>query len=158
MDERLKLMDDVAKYKWNTHGVIEDLPREKVIAESLGQQAASVGVPADWAQAFFTAQITASKTVQRTLFDQWEEMHQAPFDDVPDLPGDIRPRLDALTPLLIKALADNWTTLNDPDQQNVITKAADDRLSAAWGTARQQALAGLAGPAKGPRRHNGNRL
>ena len=136
-------MTDVAKYKWNTHGAIEDLPREKVIAESLGQQAASAGVPAEWAQAFFTAQITASKTVQHALFDQWEKNHQAPFADVLDLPSDIRPRLDALTPLLIKALADNWGTLNDPTQQSIIAKTANDRLSKAWGAARQQALAGL---------------
>ncbi|MEY4755117.1 MAG: hypothetical protein RJA34_15 [Pseudomonadota bacterium] len=144
MDERLKLMTDVAKYKWNTHGAIEDLPREKVIAENLGQQAAAAGVSGTWAQAFFAAQITASKTVQHALFDQWTKADQAPFADVPDLPSETRPRLDALTPLLIKALADNWTTLNDPAQQGLIAKAAEHRLSPTWGAARQQALAGLA--------------
>lgn len=143
MDERLKLMADVARYKWNTKGAIEDLPREKAIISSLGQQATAAGIPAERAERFFAAQIEAAKTVQRALFKQWETTHHGPFVDAPDLQNEIRPRLDALTPKLIQALANNLNSLNDPTQRVEIDRAAEARLSRIWGTARQQALSGL---------------
>ena len=45
MAQRLALMPDVARYKWNTSSAIEDLPREHQIIEGLKQQAAALGVP-----------------------------------------------------------------------------------------------------------------
>jgi chorismate mutase-like protein len=143
MDERLKLMADVARNKWNSKSAIEDLPREQAIIASLGHQAAAAGVPENWAQEFFRAQITAAKTVQTTLFKQWEASHQGRFEDAPDLQSEIRPRLDALTPLLIAALAENWPALRDPTQRLQISTAAEQRLSTRWGRARSEALAGL---------------
>jgi chorismate mutase-like protein len=143
MDERLKLMADVARFKWNTKGAIEDLPREKAIIASLGQQAVAAGIPVERAERFFAAQIEAAKTVQRALFKQWEAAHQGPFADTPDLQSEIRPRLDALTPKLIQALAANGNRLNSPARQVEIDHAADARLSRGWGAARQEALSGL---------------
>src|SRR5205814_1190485 len=62
IDARLMLAMDVAQYKWNHHLPIEDAPREAQVIASLGKRAEALGVPQPWAEAFFRAQIEASKT------------------------------------------------------------------------------------------------
>ena len=112
IEERLKLAEDVARYKWNVHGKIEDPAREQAIINSLGQQATRQGLPLSWAERFFRAQIDASKTVQRALFTEWQQTQTARFDNVPDLTGTTRPKLDELTVKLIAALAAASPQLN----------------------------------------------
>lgn len=114
MAERLKLAPDVARYKWNRQGKIEDLTREQAIIVASAQQAFKQGLPVDWAERFFRAQIEASKRVQRTLFAHWRQTQAGHFNNVPDLATTIRPKLDALTTPLIKALADAWPQLGNP--------------------------------------------
>lgn len=123
IDQRLLLAQDVARTKWNTKAPIEDLPREAQIVQRLGEQAQAAGVPADFAQAFFRAQIEASKTVQRALFERWEQEHPGRFDDAPDLATVIRPQLDALTPKLLRALADDYKVLTDPAHKAEVAQA-----------------------------------
>ncbi len=105
IDERLTLMPDVARYKWNQKAAIEDLPRERQLIESVRQQALQRGLSPDRAEAFFAAQIEASKLIQRELFARWEVQGQGRFEVVRDLAGDIRPKLDSLNPQLLAALA-----------------------------------------------------
>ncbi|WP_409567868.1 gamma subclass chorismate mutase AroQ [Rugamonas sp. DEMB1] len=144
MDERLALMPDVARYKWNSQAAIEDLPRERLIIAALARQAAEAGVPAAWAESFFEAQIEAAKTVQRDLFERWRQQKAGRFEQVPDLARELRPRLDALTPLLLKALTQNWAALSDPAQRAQWSAVAQARLpAAAWGAAAAQAAAPL---------------
>ncbi|MBJ7313786.1 gamma subclass chorismate mutase AroQ [Rugamonas sp. CCM 8940] len=144
MDERLALMPDVARHKWNIQAAIEDLPRERAIIAALARQAAEAGVPAAWAESFFKAQIEAAKTVQRDLFERWRQQKAGRFEQVPDLARELRPRLDALTPLLLKALTQNWAALSDPAQRAQWSAAAQNRLPpAAWGAAAAQAAAPL---------------
>ena len=50
MDARLKLAPDVARYRWNIQGAIEDRVREDKIIAARGQQAAQMGLPPDWAE------------------------------------------------------------------------------------------------------------
>ena len=109
--QRLGYMDDVARNKWNSGAPIEDLPREREIIESLGRQAPAYGLDADIARDFFRAQIEASKIIQRTRFAEWRARSQPPFKNMPDLRDTIRPALDALTPELMKALADGLPVL-----------------------------------------------
>jgi chorismate mutase len=111
--QRLMLADPVARYKWNRKMAIEDLPREQVIIESLGRRAVAEGMPADLAEAFFRAQIEASKAEQRVLFERWRQAGIAEFRDAPDLVTATRPQLDALTPKMITVLARIWPHMND---------------------------------------------
>ena len=144
MDERLALMPDVARYKWNSGGAIEDLPREQSIIAALATQAAVAGVPAAWAEAFFRAQIEAAKSVQRALFARWRAEGAGRFEHVPDLARETRPRLDALTPKLLQALTENWAALADPARRARIAAAAGARAAASpWGMASAQASAPL---------------
>lgn len=117
MDQRLALMPDVARHKWNTGGAIDDLPREQKIIAALSAQAQLLGVPGTWAEQFFRAQIEGAKQVQRAHFVRWQQSGAGKFADVPDLVTVIRPRLDALTPQLLRELALAWPALADPAQQ-----------------------------------------
>nr|WP_317204906.1 gamma subclass chorismate mutase AroQ [Janthinobacterium sp.] len=144
MDERLKLMEDVARHKWNSGGAIEDAPREREIIAALGLRAAEGGVPPAWAEAFFRAQIEAAKSEQRRLFSLWRQDGAGRFENVPDLARRQRPRLDALTAPLLAALADSWATLSAPERQAEVRTAAAARLdAAAWGAAAALATASL---------------
>lgn len=110
VDQRLSLMVDVAKYKWNKKEAIEDLPREAQIISKLADQAQNLGVNPKRAETFFRAQIEASKTLQREYFERWKKEGftegVTQFENVPDLAREIRPKLDALTPVLMAALKD----------------------------------------------------
>lgn len=144
MDERLKLMPDVARHKWNKQAAIEDLPREQLIIAALGRQAGQAGVPAAWAEGFFRAQIDAAKTEQRRLFARWRQEGAGRFEGVPDLERDVRPRLDALTPKLLAALTASWAALGDPARRAEVAAAARAGLDAGvWGQAAGQAVAPL---------------
>ena len=123
MDERLALMPDVARHKWNTGGAIDDLPREQKIIAALSAQAQLLGIPGTWAERFFRAQIEGAKQVQRVHFARWQQAGAGKFSDVPDLVTVIRPRLDALTPQLLRELALAWPALADPAQQPRIAAA-----------------------------------
>lgn len=123
IDERLALMPDVARHKWNTKGAIDDLPREQKVIDALSAQAQLLGIPAQWAERFFRAQIDGAKQVQRAHFARWTQSGAGTFTDVPDLVTVIRPRLDALTPQLLRELAVAWPALKDPAQRERIGAA-----------------------------------
>jgi chorismate mutase-like protein len=123
IDARLRLAPDVAQFKWNHHLPIEDLPREAEVVAGLGRQANELGVPPPWAEAFFRAQIEASKTVQNELFQGWDVFKRGQFPDAPDLAAVTRPKLDELTTRLLHALAENWPVLSDPQRRDDVLRA-----------------------------------
>ena len=123
IDARLMLATDVAQYKWNHHVPIEDLPREAQVIADLGRQANALGVPLPWAEAFFRAQIEASKTTQSELFQRWDVFRHGQFPDAPDLAAVTRPKLDKLTAQLLHALAENWPVLSDPKRRGDVQRA-----------------------------------
>ena len=110
--ERLSLMTDVAKTKWNSGSEIEDPIREQQLLNDVGVKAQPLGVPTEWAQHFFRFQIEAAKQVQYCLFAQWATQHQGSFSEVQDLRTGIRPKLDRLTAELLQELAKQWPELS----------------------------------------------
>ena len=123
IDARLLLASDVAQFKWNHHLPIEDAPREAQVIAGLGQRAAELGVPQSWAEAFFRAQIEASKTAQNELFRGWDVFKRGQFPDAPDLATVTRPKLDAITDQLLHALAGNWSVLSDSKRREDVLRA-----------------------------------
>lgn len=113
--QRLDVMPDVAKHKFNTGAAVDDLPREAQVLAQVTAQAAAGGVAPDLAERFFQAQIDAAKTIQRARIAAWKAEGRGPFADAPDLANDIRPKIDGLTPLLIAALRDAAPALARPD-------------------------------------------
>jgi chorismate mutase-like protein len=123
IDARLLLATDVAEFKWNHHVPIEDTAREAQVIAALGHQASGQGVPQAWAEGFFKAQIEASKIVQNELFQGWDVLRHGQFPDAPDLAAVTRPKLDRITELLLRALAENWPVLSDPKRRDDVQRA-----------------------------------
>ena len=123
IDTRLLLATDVAQYKWNHHLPIEDTSREGQVIAALGKRADALGVPQPWAEAFFRAQIEASKTAQNELFQGWDVFRRGEFAGAPDLATVTRPKLDKLTDQLLHAIAENWTVLGDPKRREDVARA-----------------------------------
>jgi len=119
--QRLEVAPEVARTKWNSRAPIEDPTREKQIVDDVAARAAEYGLDAHTARSFFGAQIAAGKTVQSGLHAQWTSNRQPPFARVADLGTDIRPTLDRLTPLMMRALA---------DARPVLERRGSDRLLA----------------------------
>jgi chorismate mutase-like protein len=113
IDQRLLLAQDVARAKWNAQAAIEDLPREEQVIAAAVRQGGVLGLPEAWIRTVFRAQIEASKTVQRALYERWQAEGAGRFDDAPDLAGSVRPELDRLTAQLLRAMADNQALLHD---------------------------------------------
>ncbi|WP_211209818.1 gamma subclass chorismate mutase AroQ [Uliginosibacterium gangwonense] len=146
--ERLAIATEVAQSKWNSHGAIEDLGREKQVIGDTTALATKQGVTEQLARDFISAQIEANKTVQWTLHRQWTQAQAPAFEQAPDLARDIRPHLDKLTPLLVEALAKAAPQLTIADAQELIAARPEGADPLAWKvaiaplTARAQAKAG----------------
>ena len=113
--DRLEVASDVARSKWNSKAPVEDLGREQQIVSSVGTSASRYNVPRDIAERFFRAQIEASKIIQRATLAEFEAARQPRFATVADLEQDIRPRLDGLTPELMRALGEVLPVLEQPE-------------------------------------------
>ena len=105
IDDRLGVVVDVARAKWNLQAAIEDPARERESLLALRGRAAATGIPAEVVGAFFGAQIRAAKILQQELFTQWRKRRQPPFAYVKDLTRDIRPEIDRINAQMLATLA-----------------------------------------------------
>lgn len=109
--QRLLVGDEVAASKFGTDKPIDDPAREQQELAEVRQSAVALGIDPDAAVAFFRQQISASKVVQRGLFDRWTaHPDQAPTTR-PDL-NQIREELDRLTTDLLDALVADQDVLS----------------------------------------------
>jgi chorismate mutase len=106
MNQRLAVMYDVARAKWNTKSPAEDAARERVVLDSVAERGKEFGLDPATTRAFFAAQIEAAKMIQRAAFAMWQAEGRGPFPDAPDLARDIRPKIDDLGRKLLAALAE----------------------------------------------------
>jgi chorismate mutase len=126
--ERLDIATAVAKSKWNSKRPIEDLQREAQLLQSIQNQAPQYSLHPTLAAAFFSAQINASKTVQKELHTRWTTENHPPFENPPSLQDDIRPKLDQLTPALLKALASSLPVLQNQNGRSLLYQRAKSLL------------------------------
>jgi chorismate mutase-like protein len=141
IDQRLLLAQAVARAKWNVQAPIEDLPREAQVIQAAVTQGAALGLPAEWIESVWRAQIEASKTVQRELYAKWQAQHAGKFDDAPDLAKTIRPELDRITGQLLRSMADYRALLNEPARKADVARALRPLEAAALSpAAAEQAL------------------
>lgn len=113
MAERLALMHEVARYKWNQGLAIEDPERERVVLARTAERAVAGGIPAALAARLVRAQIEAAKVIQRADVAGWEAAGAGPFDHVPDLAGELRPEITRRTDELIVAVRQAMPLLGD---------------------------------------------
>ncbi len=124
MRQRLQLMPDVARAKWNAKRPISDPERERALLDNLAQQAKAKGVDVTFARTFFAAQIEAAKQIQRDLFTRWEAANRGPFPAVPDLKTNLRSRIDRLSADLLAALARAHSWLRTEEGQRLMRERA----------------------------------
>lgn len=106
MQQRLALMPDVARWKWNHELPVADPAREQTLLDDLVKRGHSHGLDPAITRAFFAAQIKAARLVQQQHFDRWKAENHAPFEHVPNLTSEIRPKIDKLNSELLAALAE----------------------------------------------------
>ena len=97
--DRLNLMPEVAKIKWNKKLPIEDLERERTLIRNLIED-----VPKQHQSHMkktIRAQIRASKLIQKELFELWSSEGYEYFEKTRNLENDLRPKITSLTNELI---------------------------------------------------------
>ncbi|WP_235854513.1 gamma subclass chorismate mutase AroQ [Nonomuraea aridisoli] len=102
--ERLLLADEVAAAKFGTDSPITDPARERELLDDVAERSAAIGLDPRAGVRFFQAQIEAGKTVQRRLHARWLADPASLPRRRPDLATELRPRLDALTPRVLRLL------------------------------------------------------
>jgi cyclohexadienyl dehydratase len=103
-DERLSLMPAVAAWKWRNGSPITDSQRERVVAERAAELGRSMGLDGEGVRALIELQIAVARDVQSGLHGRWRDRGYDFGTDIPSLEGTIRPRLDQLTPQILRAL------------------------------------------------------
>ena len=103
--ERLALMEQVAAYKWNNDLPIDDPVREANVLNASVARARAAGLKPEAARRLILDQMEAAKMIQRHYFASWEEQSVGSIDDVPDLVGELRPKIGALSGELVSVVA-----------------------------------------------------
>jgi chorismate mutase len=120
MRQRLDLMVEVARSKWNTGSSVEDLARERSLAENVAGLAPRYGLNPQLAATFFRAQIEAAKLVESALIARWTLAHTGTFAEAADQLTGIRQKIDRLTAELLAALAAVAPTLKRDDAERIV--------------------------------------
>ena len=145
MQQRLALMHEVARWKWNAGQPITDPKREGQLLQSVVECGRDKGLDPDWVRRFFAAQMEAARLVQEGDFARWKANKQGPFADTTSLTV-LRRRIDGLNRELIDALADVRPWLSGPTVQQALPRRAEAILTG-------NGLAGVREAAIGPLRH-----
>ena len=128
MKQRMLLMHDVARAKWNAKTPLADPDREKAMLRELAEKGRALGLDPAFTSSFFAAQVEASKLMQRDDFRRWEAERRGPFTEALDLKRDLRPRIDALNSKLLTTLAKARPVLRSADEpiiRRLAVKALD---------------------------------
>lgn len=112
--ERLLLMHDVARWKWNAKQPISDPEREKVLLAELERRGVEHRLAPDEVRSFMRAQIEAGKLIQQADWRRWEAEGREAFADAPDLQTELRPKIDRLSQRLLEAYAEFVPQLAEP--------------------------------------------
>ena len=105
MATRLRLAHEVAWTKFHSGTPIHDPEREAELLASLVARAEARRLDPAWVETFFTAQIAASREVQKELHAAWHaDAASRPSTPPLDLRAKIRPRLDRVTNVLLESM------------------------------------------------------
>jgi len=128
MQQRLKLMKDVASAKWQAKQTGADPKREQELLDQLVEQGKKLGLSADAVRGFFTAQFDAAKQIQQSFFDTFQK-DKVELKNVPDLQKDLRPKLDQVSQDLLATFAQLQPHLSNPAVQQRLRDRASALLA-----------------------------
>jgi acetolactate decarboxylase len=128
MRQRLALMHDVARWKWNTGKPITDPQRECELLHSVVERGRGKGLDPELVRSYFAAQMEAARLVQQADLDRWKANKQKPFADTRSL-AELRQRIDQLNSELIDALAEVRPWLRGQTGQQALPQRAEEILT-----------------------------
>src|SRR5262249_49339801 len=124
MRQRLLLMHEVARWKWNHDRPVADEQREQELLADVEERAERSGFDAGRARALMAAQIDAGKLIQEANFTRWREQGRGKFADVRDLHTDLRPAIDQLTTDLLACFGRLSPQFGDDEARAVLQQRA----------------------------------
>jgi chorismate mutase len=127
MGQRLALMHEVARWKWNAGKAITDRQRERDLLQAVVEQGRDRGLDPERVRSFFTAQLEAARSVQQADFRRWKARGQNPVAG--KSLSVLRRRIDQLNTELIEALAEVGPWLSEPGVQQALPRRAEAILS-----------------------------
>ncbi|MEZ0295365.1 MAG: gamma subclass chorismate mutase AroQ [Candidatus Methylacidiphilales bacterium] len=130
INERLALMPDVARYKWNRSLPIEDPERERQLLSKLVRKGVALGLDPRVTQSYFADQISAAKLLQRGYYARWQSKRPRPTFNPPDLATQQRPRIDDVTNRMLHSLVTLRNISLRPDGSSALRTAAMAELRA----------------------------
>lgn len=101
---RLELMPAIAAAKWHAGALVADPARERAVLERMVSEARRLGLAVEPMRALFELQMRFGREAQERLFERWRADGPDAVPPAPDLARELRPRLDALTPDLLRTL------------------------------------------------------
>ena len=128
MEQRLALMHEVARWKWNAGQPITDRQRERELLESVVERGRGKGLDPDRVRPFFAAQMEAARLVQQADFERWQANKQEPCADTTSL-AVLRQRIDDLNRELIDALAEIRPWLSGRTVHQELSQRAEEILT-----------------------------
>jgi len=114
MQDRLRLMQDVAAWKHARNAPVVDAEREQQVLEATVRQAGELGIDAASARQLFSLQIRLAVRVQESFIADWRAGAPPPAQ-VRDLAGELRPQLDRIGAELLRAIYLALPELQRPD-------------------------------------------
>lgn len=146
MRQRLALMPEVARWKWNAGRPVSDPPREAALLADVGRRAAARGISPTRVRHFFAAQIEAACLVQQAAFTRWRTNRQQRFATTVPLDR-LRLRIDEINHQLLDVLPRAEPALRDRHVRRVLAADGKALLGGAEvpAAARTAALAPLLG-------------
>ena len=103
LQDRLRLMKDVAAWKHARNAPVVDAQRERQVLEATVRQASDLGIDAESARRLFSLQIQLAVRAQESWISRWRSGDAAP-QEVRDLAGELRPQLDRIGAELLHAI------------------------------------------------------
>lgn len=128
MKQRLTLMHDVARWKWNANQPIAAPQRERELLDSVVRQGRAKGLDAKFIRSFFAAQMEAARSVEQADFDRWTAGKQTPPGSTTSL-GELRRRIDDLNRGLLDVLAELYPALSSDAIQKALLARAEAILT-----------------------------
>ena len=101
MNERLALMESMARFKYRNGLPAHDRDREEATLRAMEAKARERGLNAEEVRRFFAGQMEAARLLQERFFQQWREQNARPEADADIF--DLRARIDRLNDELLNA-------------------------------------------------------
>jgi len=102
--QRLELMPAVAAVKWRSGVPIADPAREREVVSRTVKRALRLGLAGEPVAGFVELQMRFGREAQQRLHEGWRERGFDVVATPPDLARELRPRIDALTGELLRAI------------------------------------------------------